>query len=80
MARPNQDQHEGHERRVRKILTRARHEVGVRDLVTFSFARMWTVLLAIGAAIYALVGSWHVNGQDRRNDADQDNDNKKGNP
>jgi len=46
---------EGHDRRVTNILTRARQEVGVRDLVTFSFARMWTVLLALGAVLYTLI-------------------------
>lgn len=45
----------GHGRRVSKILDRARHETGVRDLVTFSGARMWTVLLALAAILYVLL-------------------------
>jgi hypothetical protein len=80
MANPTPDDHEGHERRVRKILTQARREVGVRDLVTFAFARMWTVVLAIGATMYALINRWHVSGKDRRNHEGLENDKKKGNP
>lgn len=43
-----------HEKRVRDVLNRARHEVGVRDLVTFSLGGMWKVLLSLGAVVYAL--------------------------
>jgi hypothetical protein len=44
----------GHERRVQTVLRRARQETGVRDLVSFSLGRMWTVLLSLGAVVYAL--------------------------
>ena len=54
---PNQpheiDQRE-HDRRVQTILTRARRETGVRDLLTFGLATMWTALLSLGAVLYAL--------------------------
>jgi hypothetical protein len=51
---------EGHERRVASILSSARREVGVRDLLVFSCARMWTVVLAIGAVVYGLCTRWCV--------------------
>ena len=48
------------EERIQRIVRRARREVGVRDLLTFCFARIWTVLLILGAvcsAWYASTGN-----------------------
>jgi hypothetical protein len=44
-----------HERRVQNVLIRARQEIGVRDLISFSLGRMWSVLLSLGAVVYALI-------------------------
>ncbi len=40
-----------HERRVRQIVDRARHEVVVRDVLTFLVARIWIILLSLGAVL-----------------------------
>ncbi len=45
-----------HQRSVNRILRRARHEVGVRDFLTFFGARVWTVALALGAVVYSALG------------------------
>lgn len=56
MANSTSDQNEGHERRVENVLKRTRREVGLRDLLTMSFGRIWVVLLEFGAVLYALCG------------------------
>lgn len=48
---------EAHERRVEQVLKRARHEVGLRDFLSFFGARLWTAVLAIGAELYAAVAN-----------------------
>ena len=53
------DQQE-HHRRVAAILKQARRETGVRDLLTFGLATMWTALLGLGAVLYALFAKWRV--------------------
>ena len=53
------DQRE-HDRRVEAVLKRARRETGIRDLVTFGLAAMWTTLLDLGAVFYALLTERHV--------------------
>ena len=46
--------------RIRRIVDRARREVGVRDLVTFCVAHIWCVLLILGAVCCR----WYVSHQD----------------
>ncbi len=45
------------EQRIRRIVDRARHETGLRDLVTFCVARIWSVLLILGAVCSAWYAS-----------------------
>jgi hypothetical protein len=40
--------------RVDRVLARARHEVGARDLLTFALVRVWTALLSITVVFYVL--------------------------
>jgi hypothetical protein len=54
----HEDQRE-HDRRVEAVLGRARRETGVRDLLTFSFVKMWAALLAVGAVFCVLFGKWY---------------------
>ena len=56
---PHQTDQREHDRRVAAILKRARRETGARDLLTFTLAKMWTALLAIGAVAYSLLSKWH---------------------
>ncbi|MDH3718183.1 MAG: hypothetical protein OES79_08685 [Planctomycetota bacterium] len=44
----------GHEERVTRILRRAGRETGLRDVVTFSLARAWSILLIVGSVMYVL--------------------------
>ena len=56
----SQTQKQSSEQRIRRIVERAQREVGIRDLLTFCLARIWTVLLILGAvcsAWYASSGS-----------------------
>ena len=48
---------DGGEIRVKRILARARQEMGVRDLVMFSMARVWLVVLTIAATFFRLASS-----------------------
>ena len=60
MSGPSVQQERTSQERIRRIVRRARQEVGVRDLLTFCLARIWTVLLILGAvysAWYASKGS-----------------------
>ncbi len=60
MSEPNAQQAHTSEQRIRRVIQRARREVGIRDLLTFCLARIWTVLLILGAvcsAWYASAGN-----------------------
>jgi hypothetical protein len=48
------DDNGGHEERVSRILRRAGRETGLRDVVTFSLARAWSILLIVGSVMYVL--------------------------
>ena len=41
-----------HERRVQGILARTRQELAVRDLMSFSLAKVWIVLLTLAAGLW----------------------------
>ena len=60
---------EGHEKRVQRIIQRARRETGMRDFLILSMARMWTVLLVLAAVVYTLFQRWREPLQGRRSAA-----------
>ena len=49
MSDPPVEQNDRSGQRIRRIVQRARREVGLRDLLTFCVARIWSVLLILGA-------------------------------
>ena len=57
---PHEIDQRDHNRRVKAVLKRARRETGVRDLLTFGLATMWTALLSLGVVLYALFAKWRV--------------------
>lgn len=57
MSNSSVDQTSNSEQRIRRIVSRARRETGLRDLVTFCVARMWSVLLILGAVCSAWYAS-----------------------
>lgn len=60
MSEPMVDMDHNSEQRIRRVVDRARREAGLRDLLTFCLARIWTVLLILGAvcsAWYASTGN-----------------------
>ncbi len=67
MSESSAQQVQTSQQRIRQIVRRARREVGVRDLLTFCLARIWTVLLILGAVSSAWSAS--IGNQTRSPDA-----------
>lgn len=45
---------EGSEERADRVMRRVRHETSSKDLLTFSFGKMWSVLLVVVAGIVVI--------------------------
>ena len=57
---PSRNDQQEHDRRVATILKQARRETGVRDLLAFALAKMWTALLGVGAVVYSFFSKSHL--------------------
>ena len=46
------------EERADRVMRRVRHETSTKDMVSFSFGKMWSVLLVVVASFVVIAEKW----------------------